>query len=282
MHGIIGLFLGSLFEEQAGPITLLLIVASVLPDIDLVFIMLGRLSYFKHHRKLTHSVFGIPLLAFGLAFVFSRLSSLGFWEAYLISILGMSVHIFFDLTNHFGTEVLYPLKKRRYAWEFTNVVEVPLYGLSILFLILTIFFERSDVARLALAMFLIYIALKAALHRVARNAAKRRYGKSRAIPHFWNIFSWHIIHEEKDKYILSDLNILSGKAVRARTFKKAPDSMRKIDRNLSAFFDFAEYPIIEVEEGLIKIKDLRFFATDHFMMILRADASGIISEKFKT
>ncbi len=277
MHALIGFFLGNLVSDPNSAGFYIVLFASLLPDFDLVYIALGRLSYFKHHRKFTHSILGMIFFSATIAFFFKNHE-----QAFMLSLLGMSVHVFFDLTNHFGTEVMYPFIKKRYAWEFTNVVEAPLYFLYIVMLSLMFFFDIESIAVLTAIFTAFYLMLKGVLHHIALNYAKLRYGKSRALPHFWNIFSWHIIHEEGDRYVLSDLNLISGEIKRAKSFKKATDDLRNLDKKTKSFFDFAMYPIMEKDQGVIKIKDLRFFASEHFMIILNTDANGKISEKFKT
>lgn len=278
MHLIIGFILGNIISDPSQISFYILIGASVFPDLDLVYIVLGKLSYFKHHRKLTHSIIGIIMFSSIIAFFFKNHE-----QAFMLSMLGMSIHVFFDLTNHFGTEVFYPFIKKRYAWEFTNVVEAPLYFTYIVIGSLLIFFDMKSVSILAGIITAFYLLMKGVLHHIALNYARLRFGKSKALPHFWNIFRWHTIHEEGNKYVLSDLDLISGKIKRAKSFEKAPESLRNIDKKISSFFDFAKYPIIEdgKNKGEIRLKDLRFFAADHFMIILTTDSQGKLTEKFK-
>jgi inner membrane protein len=281
LHAIVGFFLGTLFQDSSGYILLSFVIASVLPDVDLIFAAKGRLSFYEHHRKFTHSIAGIMTLSLVAGFFFSKLFGIEFQKALLISLLSMIVHISLDLTNHCGTEIMYPFVKKRYSLEFTNVVEVQLYGIYSVCFILLFFFDKRAVASLAMVFSAVYLFFKAALHRIATNYAKQKFGKSKALPHFWNIFRWHIIHEESKKYILSDLDLLSGTIKRAREFKKAPDDMRDLDKKVHAFFDFAMYPIVQFEKDRIKLQDLRFFATNHFMLILKTDSGHVIDEKFR-
>ena len=275
MHALTGFFLGNLFDQPYA--MLILIIASVFPDFDLIFIAKGKLSFWEHHRKLTHSLVGVPLFSAIFALFFPN-----YLSAFLLFLTGMYVHLIYDLTNHCGTEIFYPFKKRRYALEFTNSVELPLYGIYAVFFTLMIFYDEMAVSKLLFVFSGIYFVFKGMLHRVAINLASKKYGKCRAWPHFWNIFKWHTIHEENEMYFISEINLLRGSIKKVKMFEKAPDYLKEFDKNVKEFLDFAMYPAIETDKNTIKLRDLRFFATNHFMMVMKTDSMHhVMDEQFK-
>lgn len=78
--------------------TLALVLASNLPDLDLLAALGGSTHYLEHHRGFSHSIAGAPLFALALALVLrvslrgSRLLPL-FW----CSAIGIAGHVFMDL-----------------------------------------------------------------------------------------------------------------------------------------------------------------------------------------
>ena len=51
-------------------LVMIIIVASILPDIDhLIFMPMGWEIYIKHHRGFTHSLFGAPFMALGAIYL---------------------------------------------------------------------------------------------------------------------------------------------------------------------------------------------------------------------
>src|SRR5262245_55527196 len=98
--------------------TLALALGSNLPDLDMVAGLQGATAYLEHHRDLSHSVVGAPLLALGLA-VLLRATQRGsrFGALLACSLLGVALHVFMDLWTSYGTRVLAPFNRTWYSWD---------------------------------------------------------------------------------------------------------------------------------------------------------------------
>jgi inner membrane protein len=83
-----------------------LVLASNIPDVDMLFGLQGTASYLQHHRDLSHSVVGAPLLALGLALGF-RLALRGsrFVGLFVAALAGVAGHVLMDLWTSYGTRV---------------------------------------------------------------------------------------------------------------------------------------------------------------------------------
>lgn len=134
-HTLLGLSLAKAGLERATPLaTTTLVIASNLPDVDVLMrVGGGTSSYLEHHRGLTHSLVGLALLAviltFLLTFVDRRFRLRRdhrsrpmrplrlFWIAYL----GGLGHTFMDFTNNYGVRPLLPFSSR---WFYGDTIFV--------------------------------------------------------------------------------------------------------------------------------------------------------------
>ncbi|MDD5192704.1 MAG: metal-dependent hydrolase [Candidatus Nanoarchaeia archaeon] len=97
---------------------LMVLVATVLPDLDTGFSSWGRhwifrpLQFFVKHRGIFHSLTTATLLSILLA-VFWPVGSLGFF-------IGYSVHIFLDSFTREGVQPFWPLKHKTYGFISTG------------------------------------------------------------------------------------------------------------------------------------------------------------------
>lgn len=112
-HLIIGIFFGiifSIFFENSFLFVLLVVLFSLIADIDIQFSKIGRrkclrpIQWLAGHRKIFHSF--IFVIVVGL--VISFFSVFAMW-AFL---LGYSLHIVFDSLTKMGTQPLYPFEFR--------------------------------------------------------------------------------------------------------------------------------------------------------------------------
>ena len=94
------------------------------PDIDFAMRAVDTLWYLSEvHQGATHSLVLLPLWALIVAWVFGRISGLG-WRGYFVPVaLGIAIHIAGDLITAYGTMVLYPFSEWRPALSWTYVVD---------------------------------------------------------------------------------------------------------------------------------------------------------------
>lgn len=116
-HTLTGLALAQAGLGRRSPgATLALVLASNLPDADLLFGISGPATYLEHHRDVSHSLVAIPLLALGLAGavrLFNRKART--LPLFLVSLAAIAVHVFMDLWTSYGTRVLAPFDRTFYT-----------------------------------------------------------------------------------------------------------------------------------------------------------------------
>jgi membrane-bound metal-dependent hydrolase YbcI (DUF457 family) len=133
-HGIAGSLLGkSFFSKRNNRVAIFAAtLGAVFPDVDTVadFVSHDPLAIVKYHRGITHSFFGLPFFAAGLAWLTQRVGKkLGFetpsWLM-LTVIYGVGIlsHILMDGTTSFGTRMLTPFSQRRVAWDLIFIIDL--------------------------------------------------------------------------------------------------------------------------------------------------------------
>ncbi len=126
--GIGGALLGgALPPTKAGPAaTLAVTVASVVPDVDVVFDLFARdeLTSLTVHRGFTHSLLGVALMApaVALALWLARRDR-NYLRLLALVTLGLVWHLFTDLSTSWGTMVYHPFSRARVSWDLLFILD---------------------------------------------------------------------------------------------------------------------------------------------------------------
>ncbi|HKB16077.1 MAG TPA: metal-dependent hydrolase [Planctomycetota bacterium] len=140
--------------------TLALLLASNLPDLDVLAPGLLGAEVFEVRRTLTHSLLGAPLLA-AAGTAGMRLFGAGVARGPLFGLflLGIAVHVFFDLVNSFGVLLLFPFDGRRLELAWIFIVDPFLAAIPLASAVLArARLPRERTARIALALVAAYVA----------------------------------------------------------------------------------------------------------------------------
>lgn len=131
-HTLIGVAMAraGLAQRFGRGTTLVLAGASNLPDLDGLWTMAGFGDSHFTRRMLTHSLPGLLLLGAVAATGFRWLYRNQSWRALFgLCLLGMIVHVFFDLINSYGVVVLYPFDRTRFELAWVFIIDLVLLGL---------------------------------------------------------------------------------------------------------------------------------------------------------
>lgn len=253
--------------------TLALVLASNLPDIDIVFGLQSTAAYLEHHRDVSHSVFGAPLLALALAGVLRlTLRRARFVPLLLCSLVGVSMHVFMDLWTSYGTRVLAPLDRTFYTWDLVFIVD-PLILLVLLGTLLACLRlpQPARIAALGLGLVLCYVGARAVLHMQAVEEGIARVPgagvvKAVALPSPLEPLRWRFLADTGSAYWTGEVS-LREPATALRKRDKVPESAvvtraRESSGVASSFLAFSTFPWFEVapSEGGTEVvfRDLRF------------------------
>ena len=237
-------------NRTTGLATLTLVVASEIPDLDIVTWLGGSVSYLQHHRGITHTLLGAPFMAAAtLALVYGiyRLLLLRghqfkrppVWRLLYFYALGAAViHIFLDFTNAYGVRPFAPFTWKWYSWDILFILDPILLAVLVLSLIIPPLFgliadeigARKTVrgrgsAIFALVFLLALLYVRDFEHRRAVNLLNtRNYGdeasfsasneeppvRVSAYPTLFNPFEWVGVVETQDFFLLRTANPHQG------------------------------------------------------------------------
>ena len=125
-HTLTGLMLARVGLDRLCPrAAALLIIASNLPDADIVARMEDSITYLDYHRHLTHAVAFSPVVAI-VTVLLVRLFSRGafpYVRSFLISLFGVFAHLTFDATNMYGIRLALPGSAKWYELDVLHVLD---------------------------------------------------------------------------------------------------------------------------------------------------------------
>jgi inner membrane protein len=293
-HTATGLFLSRAGLNRWSPRALpILLVAANIPDIDIVTLPAGSLSYLHWHRNLTHSLIAIPAMALlAVALVrFAGRKTVHWRGAFAAALLAVVTHLLLDWTNSYGIRLLLPFSGRWLRLDL-NVLFDPWIGAAALLAILGPMLERlvgseisSGAARprhfgrgfawFVLAFMVVYDCGRAVLHaravatleaHVYQGAAPSRVA---AFPGA-NPLRWHGLVETADFVALTDVDLTRNFHPTEAAVYPKPDPDPALDAArrtpvFQEFLQFSQFPLWRVspapglENGkLVEVVDLRF------------------------
>jgi len=100
------------------------VIGQQAPDFDTIMRLKGNAAYIKHHRGISHSIPAVflwtLLITTGLAIFFNGLPLIhvGFWV-----FAAVSIHVFSDMFNAYGTQSLRPFTQKWVAWNIIHIFD---------------------------------------------------------------------------------------------------------------------------------------------------------------
>ncbi|MBP0727188.1 metal-dependent hydrolase [Bacillus sp. RG28] len=106
------------------------IIGSQLPDIDTILKLRNNAKYIKHHRGITHSIPAVITWTILLSVCMSLIENRSNFGFYLFwSFLAVSVHVYVDLFNAYGTQALRPISKRWIAFGIISTFDPIIFAM---------------------------------------------------------------------------------------------------------------------------------------------------------
>ena len=273
-------------NRKTGLATLTLVLAAEGPDIDAVSYFGGSINGLQHHRGITHSFVGAPLIAaitVGVVYGIYRLILKSGKQTrippnwallYGYALLGSLSHILLDFTNNYGVRPFAPFNLKWYSWDVNFIVEPVILAVLILGLVVPGLFSlvteeigaRKAAFRgrggavFALVCFAVVLFIRDFEHRKAVNALKAvTYHdldpiRVSAFPTSINPFVWNGVVETNDFFETTVVDSNAGEidpqhnaTVRYKPEETPVTLAAKKSRLGRVFLDWAQYPVVEVE-----------------------------------
>jgi inner membrane protein len=124
-HTLTGLMLARTGLDRRSPgLTLAVILASNVPDSDIIAALDGAANYLEHHRGLTHGLAMSPVMALlPVLVLWPFYRKLRFGWVYGACLLAVLCHLAMDWTNIYGIRLLTPFSERWFRLDITSVVD---------------------------------------------------------------------------------------------------------------------------------------------------------------
>lgn len=193
-------------------------LAAAFPDADFVSRYFGSLSYFEHHRGVTHSFIMLPLWALLLSLVFSLLWRRRYaWQMfYALSAMSLLIHILGDVITAYGTMVFAPLSDWRLSMPTTFIIDLYFSGIILVALLLAWAMKANGqrIATVGLVTLVAYIGLQGAWHYQASQVAQQKVqdmqvtnAEVSVIPQPLSPRHWKLIISADAQYHIAYLNL---------------------------------------------------------------------------
>jgi len=194
--------------------------AAAAPDLDFVLGFISPLFYLEQHRGPTHSVLLLPLWALLLSWVLAKIlrEPRGWRALYIVTALGLGVHILGDLITSFGTIILAPFSHKRYGWGTTFIIDLWFTGIIAAGLLLSVLWRRTRVPALAASVVLVaYVGFQWVLKERALDFG-RDYARAQglqkveitAYPRAVSPFNWTVYVSDELVHRYAHVNLWRG------------------------------------------------------------------------
>ena len=244
-HFLTGACLGRAgLNRKTAYATLAATLAAEAPDIDVVASVGGPVTGFAHHRGITHTLVGAPVMAllitatvFGIHRLWRKRppEPVRWGWVWLVALVADLSHLLLDLTNNYGLRPFYPFNPRWYSLDLVFIIEPVLLLVLALALVLPAIFglveqeqtrQRTPFRGRGLAIGALTLmaglwVLRNAEHAHAIALAKvgtpetgplaRSALRFAAEPYPIDPFHWHVIAETPDGYQTAEVHTLSDR-----------------------------------------------------------------------
>lgn len=118
-HGLAAALIKNSGFRRKGALPVLLI-SSIIPDLDFLVWVRGADAVLKYHRGITHGIFALIAFPLVIGLLYGRKK--GFLYCFSLAFLGLGVHTLFDLAGD-GVRLFAPLDNELYALKIIYVVD---------------------------------------------------------------------------------------------------------------------------------------------------------------
>ena len=278
-HTFVGLAIARTGAEKWVPhATVTAVIASNLPDIDIVTALWGTPAYIDLHRGITHTLIGVPILSLLLAAAMYFFSG-KFWRTFWVALIAMATHLLLDYANAYGVR---PFLPRNSTWYYGDVLFIidPYIDAALL---LGIFggwmwpHRRRLGAFASLALALAYISARTELHRMAAANVEAIAAKTRGVenwavlPEMLNPLHWEGVIETKTEVVKFPVYALRHPVAHldeGTQMDRGPSSeivaQAATARSAASLLRFARFPVtrvVQIPSGYrVTFLDFRFYS----------------------
>lgn len=262
------------------PIFLASTLGAMLPDLDIVTHVKGRLNYLLKHRGASHSLLALGGMALGLGTVVYSFFPETPWNTIIFwALAGTLSHGIVDILNSFGAELLWPFYKKKLTVEMIILTDPVIFSLFLLSLLVSFFRpEATQVAGIAFLGSGLYLIYRHIGRLKIREALMKRYHLTdvkqvKILPAMYRPFSWNFLLFEDDFVCFGTIRDTQTKIERVlpRWDETNPYVSTAMEGAVAEIFDqfTPYYHIVTAEdenaEYWVEFMDLRYWTRENFL-----------------
>ena len=174
--------------------TAAMVIASNIPDADIVTAFGGAVDYLAAHRGPTHGVLGVVLLALVTGAIVAGWRAIrgrtreGALRSVLplsaVALAGTGLHVLMDLPTSYGTRILSPLDETWYALDWVPIIDIYIWSMLLIGFAAARIRPgaRMTIARVVLAALAVFYVVRAGAHMQALERAATTRADGTAAP----------------------------------------------------------------------------------------------------
>ncbi|MDQ0231744.1 metal-dependent hydrolase [Metabacillus malikii] len=287
-HIVMGIALGGLAtldpavgmnNPTAHAVMLGTVIGSQAPDLDTILKLSNNARYIRNHRGITHSIPAIfiwSILITGLGMLFFPESNL--LHLWLWTLLAISLHVFVDIFNAYGTQALRPFSKKWVALGMINTFDPFIFTVHVIGIIIWLLGAHPGYTFLTVyAVLITYYIIRFIMQRRIIQCLHQKIPdiEQVIISPTMRFRQWHIAVTTKSKFYVA--RAVHGKINFLDEFERVPVPQTDIiraaekDANISAFLSFSPVYRWEVEEFTdhyeVRFIDLRYRSKNYYPFV---------------
>ncbi|HBV86946.1 MAG TPA: metal-dependent hydrolase [Desulfosporosinus sp.] len=283
-HGLIGIALSTLSGHSMqlnDPVFLGCTLGAMLPDLDIIAHVKGRLNYLLKHRGASHSLIALTASALGLGTALHFLFPTTSWATVILwTLIGTMSHGVMDLLNSYGAELLWPFSRKKITVDMIMLTDPVVFGLLLVSLIISLTNPTlaSISSQTALLLSLLYLGYRHLGRIEIRDRLINIYqitdkDQVKVIPAMYHPFTWNFIlfQEEHVSFGIIRNQKPSICRVLPKFNQDHPSVANALEGNLAEIFShFTPYYHVithfsDTEECIVEFLDLRYWAKGDFL-----------------
>lgn len=283
-HGLIGATLSTLSGHPLqlnDPVFLGCTLGSMLPDIDIVAHLKGRLNYLLKHRSVSHSIIAFMGMSIGLSIILYSIFPTTPW-AYIFfwTLIGTLSHGILDVLNSYGAELLWPFLRKKFTVNMIILTDPVVFFFFLTSLIISCNFPilAKESTLIAFISGSIYLICREKGRLKVRNNLISIYNLNtesevKVLPAMYRPFSWNFLLLEKKFVYFGTLEHKTPVILKVlpQWDNNDPFVITALEGNLAEIFDqftpnyhlLTQYNINNVCK--IEFLDLRYWNNGNFL-----------------
>jgi inner membrane protein len=295
-HGFTGALLSRAFSPKTKHILLVLVIASLLPDIDYITRFLGTDIFLRYHRGITHGIAAMVLAPLSVGIVARSITGYGFLYYTAVSFLGYGLHLLMDLTTQYPIRILSPLDWYGYSLDLAFIIDPYVSGAVLLGVVLSM--RRRARRRLVVAVVISFLIIYMGGRFYLKNRAEA-YLRTQLDEYHYRLcplpndfLRWWFVVNSGNTYKVGFVDLFTRSVCIKKVFiysEEQPEIKEtKTLRTVRNFLYFAKAPyaeFIKKDEGaLVKWYELSYYFLpgEHFVATVEFDRLGrVTKEEFR-